>query len=99
MGKRIRSVTREPAGGITLELAGVLDGAAAAEICHQVETLGARECRLDFSGVKGIELFGASILSRGLKRLKERGVRCQVGHVPKRVAGRSSSLGVLELLI
>jgi anti-anti-sigma factor len=82
-----------------VELAGQIDGSTAAEVCHRIETLGVRECSLDFSRVEMIDLFGARVLARGLKALRDRGIRFEAEGLPERVARTLCLGGVLEALV
>ena len=99
MGKNFHSVIYSREGKVTLELAGEIDGSSAAEVCYRIETLGLRECSLDFSRVEAIDVFGARVLARGLKALRKHGVRFEVDGLPERVAGTLCLGGVLEALV
>ena len=99
MARNLRSIIWSREGNVTLELAGELDGSSAAEVCHQIEKLRLRECSLDFSRVEAIDVFGACVLARGLKALRNRGVRFEVEHLPERVAGTLCLGGVLEAMV
>jgi anti-anti-sigma factor len=99
MGKNFHSVIYSREGKVTLELAGEIDGSSAAELCWKLQELGIRECTLDFSRVEAIDVFGAQVLARGLKALRNRGVRFEVEGLPERVAGTLCLGGVLEALV
>ena len=86
-------------GKLALEFAGEIDGSSAAEICYRVESLGLRECTLDFSRVEAIDLFGARVLARGLRALREDGVRFDVERLPESIAGTLCLGGVLEAMV
>ena len=88
MGKNFHSVIYSREGKVTLELAGEIDGSSAAEVCYRIETLGLRECSLDFSRVEAIDVFGARVLARGLKALRNRGVRFGVEGLSEHVGGK-----------
>ncbi len=96
MGKNFHSVIYSREGKVTLELAGEIDGSSAAEVCYRIETLGLRECSLDFSRVEAIDVFGARVLARGLKALRNRGVRFGVEGLSEHVGGKLCLGDVLE---
>ncbi|MGE5848786.1 MAG: STAS domain-containing protein [Candidatus Methylomirabilota bacterium] len=98
MAKNFDSLFRSRDGRVTLELAGEIDGSAAAEVCYRIQMLGVRECALDFTGVEAIDVFGACVLGRGLKSLRSRGVCFEVESLPERVAGTLCLGGVLEAI-
>ncbi len=54
---------------------------------------------MEFSGVEAIDVFGACVLSRGLRPLRNRGVRFEVEGLPERVAGTLCLGGALEALV
>lgn len=99
MAKNFHSVIYSREGKVTLELAGEIDGSSAAEVCHRIQMLGLRECTLDFSGVEAIDVFGARVLTRGLKALRTRGVRFEVEGLPEPVAKTLCLGGVLEAVV
>ena len=99
MAKNFRSAIGNREGKVTVELAGEIDGSAAAEMCYRIETLGLRECSLDFSRVEGIDVFGARVLARGLKALRNRGVRFGVEGLSEHVGGKLCLGGVLEAVV
>ncbi len=99
MGKNFHSVIYSREGKVTLELAGEIDGSSAAEVCYRIETLGLRECSLDFSRVEAIDVFGARVLARGLKALRNRGVRFGVEGLSEHVGGKLCLGGVLEAVV
>ena len=99
MARNFHTVFYSRDGKVTLELAGVIDGSKAAEVCYRIELLGLRECTLDFSRVETIDVFGARVLARGLKALRKRGVAFDVEGLPERVAGTLCLGGVLEALV
>ncbi len=99
MAKNFRIISYSREGKITLELVGEIDGSSAAEVCWKLQELGIRECSMDFSRVKVIDLFGARVLARGLKSLRDRGVRFEVEALPERVAEKLCLGGILEALV
>jgi anti-anti-sigma factor len=99
MGKNFHSVIYSREGKVTLELAGEIDGSSAAEVCYRIQTLGLRECSLDFSRVEAIDVFGARVLARGLKALRNRGVRFGVEGLSEHVGGKLCLGGVLEAVV
>ncbi|OGB94872.1 MAG: hypothetical protein A3G35_12895 [candidate division NC10 bacterium RIFCSPLOWO2_12_FULL_66_18] len=99
MARNFRSVISGREGRVTLELAGEVDGSSAAEVCYRIETLGLRECSLDFSRVEAIDVFGARVLARGLKALRNRGVRFGVEGLSEHVGGKLCLGGVLEAVV
>lgn len=99
MAKNFCSVFYSREGRVALELAGNIDGSSAAELCYRIETLGLRECTLDFSRVEVIDVFGARVLARGLKSLRNRGVRFEVEGLPEEVAETLCLGGVFEALV
>lgn len=99
MSRDFRAVFYSRDGKVTLEPAGDINGSSAAELCYRIEMLGLRECTLDFSRVETIDVFGARILARGLKTLRNRGVHFEIEGLPERVAGTLCLGGVLEALV
>ena len=99
MTKNPRSLIHSHGERVTLELAGEIDGSTAAEVCYKLQELGVRDCTLDFSRVETIDVFGARVLARGLKGLRNRGVRFEVDGLSERVAGTLCLGGVLEALV
>ena len=99
MAKNFHIISYGREGKITQELAGEIDGSAAAEVRYRIQILGVRECTLDFTGVEAIDVFGAYVLGRGLKSLRSRGVCFDVEGLPERVAGTLCLGGVLEAIV
>ncbi|MBI2455551.1 MAG: STAS domain-containing protein [candidate division NC10 bacterium] len=99
MARNFRSIIYSRESRVTLELAGEIDGSSAAQVCYELQRLDVRECSLDFSRVEMIDIFGARVLARGLKALRNRGVRFEVEHLPERVAEKLCLGGVLEALV
>lgn len=99
MAKNFRMVIYKWEGRVTVELAGDIDGSSAAEACYQLEKLRLGECALDFSRVERIDVFGATILARGLKALKGRGIRFEVEALPEEVAEKLCLGGATEALV
>lgn len=99
MAKDFHAVFYSRDGKVSIELAGRIDGSTAAEVCYRIETLGLRECSLDFSRVETIEVFGARVLARGLKAMRNRGVRFELERLPESIAGTLCLGDVLEALI
>lgn len=99
MGTKFRSSTYNREGKLALEFAGEIDGSSAAEICYRIETLGLSECSLDFTRVETIDVFAARVLARGLKSLRQRGVRFEVERLPESIAGTLCLGGVLEAMV
>lgn len=99
MARNFRCVVYSREGKVTLEMAGDIDGSSAAEMWYKLQQLGVRECSLDFSRVEAIDVFAAQILARGLKALRNRGVRFDVEGLPEHVAGKLCLGGVLEALV
>lgn len=99
MARNFHSVSYRHEGKVRLELAGDMDGSVAAEVCYRIQTLGVQECTLDFSQVKAIGLFGARVLARGLKGLRNRGIRFEVEGLSERVAKQLCLGGALEALV
>ena len=99
MSTNFRTIMYVLEGKPTFELTGEIDGSSAAEICYQIETLELPACSLDFSRVEAIDIFAARVLARGLKALRDRGVRFEVEGLPEPVAGTLCLGGVLEALV
>ena len=86
-------------GRAIVEMAGEINGSAAAEVCYRIELLGLRECTLDFSQVKVIELFGSRVLACGLKSLRKNGILFELDGLPESVAETLCLGGVIEALV
>jgi len=99
MGKNLRYFFHGREGRLTLELAGEMDGSSAAELCYRIERLGVPVCGLDFSQVEAIDLFGARVLARGLRALREHGVRFDLEGLPAGAAQTFCLGGVLEAIV
>ncbi|HSD50666.1 MAG TPA: STAS domain-containing protein [Candidatus Methylomirabilis sp.] len=99
MAKHFRMVIYNWDGRITVELAGEIDGSSGAEVGYQLGRLGLPECTLDFSKVEAIDMFGAQVLARGFKSLRNRGVRFEIDGLPERVAEMLCLGGVLEAIV
>jgi len=68
-------------------------------LCYRIEMLGLRACTLDFYQVEPIDVFAARVLARGLKSLRQRGVRFEVERLPESVTGTLCLGGVLEAMV
>ena len=99
MGENMRYVFHDQDGRLTLELAGEMDGSAAAELCYRIERLGVSVCGLDFSQVRAIDLFGARVLARGLRGLRESDVGFDLEGLPAEAAQTFCLGGVLEAIV
>jgi anti-anti-sigma regulatory factor len=99
MTKNFDSLFRSREGGITIELGGEIDGSAAAEVCYRIQMLGVSECSLDFSRVEVIDLFGAQVLARGLKALRQGGIRLEIEGLWNGVSEKLCLGGVLEAIV
>jgi anti-anti-sigma regulatory factor len=69
------------------------------EVCYQLGKLRLPECTLDFSRIEAIDVFGAQVLARGFKSLRNRGVRFDIEGLPQHVASTRCLGGVLEALV
>lgn len=98
MAKHFHTALHSREGRVILDLAGNIDGSSAAQVCYEIEMLGLQECSLDFSRVKAIDLFAARVLARGLRGLRNRGVRFQVEGLPEPVARTLCLGGALDAL-